>query len=189
MQLKNITIQVPLDVRQHSSSHILCIRGPPWKDALLVVTYFATNYIAHAATVKSTPGEGAISMAFNTFMALCFPMFGLLRALNAIARGARFGGSELRNACRAGALCMVVRGLEWRPEPGDTLGAVLVEEPVPDEENRLTTYIINAKLVNYFPTHAREDASAWAYFDTIGSRAYVDTDLTRIHGTYSLSKG
>jgi hypothetical protein len=189
MQFKNLTIEVPLSATQHGNSRIFCIRGSPWKDALSVVTFFTTSYIAHAATVKSTPGEGTISMAFNTFIALCFPMFGLLRALNAIARGARFGGSELRNACRAGALCMVVRNSEWRPEPGDTLEAVLADNSQPGEENNVTADIIDAKMINYFPTHAREDSSAWAYFDTIGSRAYVDPDLTRIHGTYSLSKG
>ncbi|KAH7061930.1 hypothetical protein BKA63DRAFT_366591, partial [Paraphoma chrysanthemicola] len=187
--MKNLTIEVPLSATQHGSNRIFCTRGPPWKDALSVVTFFATSYIAHAATVKSTPGEGTISMVFNTFMALCFPMFGLLRALNAIARGARFGGSELRNACRAGALCMVVRNPEWRPKPGDTLAAVIEEKSQSDEENNVTADVIDAKMVNYFPTYAREDSSAWAYFDTIGSRAYVDPDLTRIHGTYYLSKG
>ncbi|KAF2877749.1 hypothetical protein BDV95DRAFT_588785 [Massariosphaeria phaeospora] len=189
MQLKNMTIEVPLGAIQHGNSRTFCIQGPLWKDALSVVTFFATSYIAHAAAVESTPGEGIISTAFNTFLALCFPMFGLLRALNAIARGARFGGSELKNACRAGALCMVVRSPEWRPEPGDTIAEVLVEKSQSDEESSVTAEIIDAKMINYFPTHAREDSSAWAYFDTIGSRAYVDPDLTRIHGTYSLSKG
>ena len=184
MQLKNLTIEVPLSATQHSNSRTFCTRGPPWKDALSVVTFFTTNYIAHAATVKSAPGEGTLSMAFNTFIALCFPMFGLLRALNAIARGARFGGSELRNAGRAGALCTVVRNPEWRPEPGDVFTAALVEKSQPDGENSVTADIIDAKLINYFPTYAQEDSSAWAYFDTIGSRAYVDPDLTRIHGTY-----
>ncbi|EUC40753.1 hypothetical protein COCMIDRAFT_107939, partial [Bipolaris oryzae ATCC 44560] len=189
MQLKNLTIEVPLSATQHGSSRIFCVRGPPWRDTLLVITFFATSYIAHAATVKSTPGEGTVSIAFNTFMALCFPMFGLLRALNAIARGARFGGSELKNACRAGALCMVVRNPEWRPSPGDTLAAVLEQRSQSDEESNVTSDIIDAKMVNYFPTYAREDSSAWAYFDTIGSRAYVDPDLIRIHGTYFLSEG
>ncbi|OCK75488.1 hypothetical protein K432DRAFT_408980 [Lepidopterella palustris CBS 459.81] len=120
-------------------------------------------------------------------------MFGLLRALNAIARGARFGCSELKNACRAGALCMVVRSLDWSPDPGQQLGATIVEDEASEEECGSTTEAhngsIDAKMINYFPPYAREDSSAWAYFDTIGSRAYAHPDLTRIHGTYFLSKG
>jgi len=191
--LTDLTIQVPLSATQHNNSHTLCIRGPPWKGALTVVTFFATNYVAHAATVKSSPGEGTITTAFMTLLALCFPMFGLLRALNAIARKARFGGSELRNACRAGALCMVVRGPDWRPDPGTELEAVLVEQILPEQEMNDNVEDRNipkgARMVNYFPSYAREDSSAWAYFDTIGSRAYVDPDLTRIHGSYHLSPG
>jgi hypothetical protein len=191
--LTDLTIQVPLSATQHNNSHTLCIRGPPWKDALTVVTFFATNFVAHAATVKSSPGEGTITTAFMTLLALCFPMFGLLRALNAIARRARFGGSELKNACRAGALCMVVRGPDWRPDPGTELEAVLVEQILPEQGNNDNVEdreIPNgARMVNYFPSYAREDSSAWAYFDTIGSRAYVDLDLARIHGSYQLSAG
>jgi hypothetical protein len=191
--LMNLTIQVPPGATQHNNPHTLCIRGPPWKDVLSVITFFATNYIAHAATVKSTPGEGAVVTVCNIFLALCFPMFGLLRALNAIARGARFGGSELKNACRAGALCMVVRSPDWRPDPGQQLEATIIEDEVSEEERGYTMEThsdpIDAKMINYFPPYAREDSSAWAYFDTIGSRAYVHPDLTRIHGTYFLSKG
>jgi hypothetical protein len=83
---------------------------------------------------------------------------------------------------------MVVRNPEWRPKPGDTLAAVFEARSQPDGENNVTAEIIHTKMIDYFPTHAREDSSAWAYFDTIGSRAYVDLDLIRIHGTYFPSK-
>lgn len=52
----NITIQVPSGIEQHGNDRILCVHGSPWKNALTVITSLATNYIAHAATVKSTPG-------------------------------------------------------------------------------------------------------------------------------------
>lgn len=159
-----------------------------------VLTFLATNYVAHAATVKSSPGEGAIAVAMNTVLALCFPMFGLLRAINAIARRSRFGGSELKNACRAGALCMVVRSPEWRPEVGEEVEAIVVEEIKPEEENMheledRTTGTSEAEIINYLPSYAREGSSAWAYFDSIGARAHVDLDNTRIHGSYKLSPG
>lgn len=88
---------------------------------------------------------------------------------------------------------MVVRSPDWRPDPGQQVEAVIVEDEASEEERGYTTGAhsdpINAKMINYFPPYAREDSSAWAYFDTIGSRAYVDPDLTRIHGTYLLPKG
>jgi hypothetical protein len=94
--LTNITIQVPDGATQHGNPRILCVHGPAWKDYLMVTTFFATNYIAHAATVKTTPGDGLFLTIYNIILALFFPMSGLLRALNAIARMARFGGSELK---------------------------------------------------------------------------------------------
>lgn len=132
---------------------------------MIVLTFLATNFIAHAATVKSTPGEGAVATALNTLLALCFPMFGLLRAINAIARKARFGGSELKNACRAGALCMVVRSPEWRPEPGQEVEAVIVKDITPEPTSLITDESqrsddTEAKMINYLPSYAREDSSA-----------------------------
>lgn len=189
----NLTIQAPLSTTQHNNSHTICVRGPPWKDGLNVVTFFATNYVAHAATAKSSPGEGTMTTAAMTLLALCFPMFGFLRALNAIVRRARFGSSELENACRAGALCMVVRGPDWRPEPGTGLDAVLVEYTLRDQELNNNpengNVPVEAEMISYIPSYAREDSRIWAYFDTIGSRAYVDSNFTRIHGSYHLSQG
>ena len=188
----NLTIQVPPGATQHGDPNILCILGPPWKNGLLVISFLATNYVAHAATVKSTPGEGTAATVCNFFLALCFPTFGLMRALNAIARGARFGGSEIKNACRAGALCMVVRSPDWRPHRGQQLEAIVAEDDEPEEQrNDMEVHYasMDADMINYFPPYAREDSSAWAFFDTIGARAYVDTGLVRVHGTYSLPEG
>ncbi|KAF9692073.1 hypothetical protein EKO04_010007 [Ascochyta lentis] len=88
---------------------------------------------------------------------------------------------------------MVVRDPGWRPDLGAKLEAVLEEHTPPEQEldNNLEENCTpnHAKMINYFPSYAREDSSVWAYFDTIGSRAYVDLDLTRIHGSYHLAKG
>lgn len=193
MPFTNLTIQVPPGATQHNNPYTLCIRGPPWKSTFYVITFFAANYISHAATVKSSPGEGPIITVCNIILALCFPMFGLLRALNSIARGARFGGSELKNACRAGALCMVVRGSDWMPDTGQVIEAVVAEDEIPGEDpgagSGSRSDPVDTNIINYFPPYAREDSSAWAYFDTIGSRAYADPQLTRIHGTYNLPRG
>jgi len=107
--LTNLTIQVPPDAILTDNGRVLCVPGSLWKDALLIITFYATNYLAHAATVKSSPGDTAKVTACNVILAVLYPMSGLMRALKAIFRLARFSKSELDMACKAGALCMVVR--------------------------------------------------------------------------------
>jgi hypothetical protein len=58
-------------------------------------------------------------------LALLFPTSGLMRGLNAIARCVKLGESKLDKACRAGALCVVVRNSTWRPRTNDSLQVVL----------------------------------------------------------------
>ncbi|KAK5110772.1 hypothetical protein LTR85_000734 [Meristemomyces frigidus] len=192
---KNLTVQMPPSATLLDNRRVLCVAGSPWKEALLVVVFFATNYFAHAATVKSTPGDTTTITVRNIVLAVVFPMSGLMRALNAIARMARFGASEIENACRAGALCMVVRSSDWTPKEGDAVKATVVkykQQDMPDNEegdDDVTAEGTMANLVTYLPGCAREDTSSWAFFDTIGSRAFVDKNLTRIHGSFWLPQG
>ncbi|KAK6435155.1 hypothetical protein LTR95_008659 [Oleoguttula sp. CCFEE 5521] len=194
-RLANLTIQIPPGTTLSNDGRVLCTSGNAWKEALLVFTFFATNYLAHAATIKSTPGDTTTITACNMCLAILFPMSGLMRALNAIARFARFGESEIENACRAGALCMVVRSPEWMPEDNETFDATVSSHPAAaaargtGDDNGQSVRGSNAKLVLYLPRHAREDTSSWLYFDTVGSRAFVDTNFSRIHGTFFLPYG
>lgn len=115
------TIEVPNGTTQHGNSRIL---SPPttW---ISIAKFFLGNFVAHIATVKSVPGEKLPVTACNLILAFLFPTSGLMRGLNAIARGARFGKTELDKACRAGALCVVVRNSAWRPRTSDSLQVVL----------------------------------------------------------------
>jgi hypothetical protein len=117
--LTNSTVVVPLSSTcPATSSH---------KTIIYIITFFATNYLAHAATVKSTPGDSSLVKAFNILLALLFPASGLVRGLNAIARRAYAGASELDKACKAGALIMVTRDHGWKPLEGQELDVVVVE--------------------------------------------------------------
>jgi hypothetical protein len=116
--------------------NLLC--GPPqWYN---IVIFFLGNYFAHAATVKSYPGEQTLSILIATATALLIPTFGLIRGINSIARNAKFKRKDFwraawrspdyQTAAAAGAFCMVVRKKSWKPYPGDKLSNVILRDKV-----------------------------------------------------------
>ncbi|TGO43190.1 hypothetical protein BHYA_0003g01460 [Botrytis hyacinthi] len=197
--LTNITIKVPNSTTQHGNEHILClpITKNYWPSVAAVIISFATNYLAHAATVKSSPGDDSLLQGCNALLALFFPMSGLLRALNAIVRLPILARNELEKACRAGALCMVVRARHWRPKPGQKISVGVVLEDDRDAENtdpegqfgHDSSQPIKANMITYLPSYAREQSSAWLYFDSVWARSRVNLRLSRVHGTYDLPEG
>jgi hypothetical protein len=178
--LKNITILVPNGTTQHGNERILClpITSHYWPSISAVIIFFAANFLAHAATVKSSPGDATHVQACNAFLALLFPMSGLLRALNALLRYSRAAQTELYKACNAGALCMVVRDRHWRPEDSADLRIGVVCRSQEEEgEEADETKPIDAELITYLPTHARERPSRWVHFDSVWAQSYVDPGL------------
>lgn len=116
--MMNITISVPQGTSNHGDPDILCV---PSKSTDILL-FFAVNYLAHAVTVKSRPGEKLHNNAFFIALALIYPYSGLLRGMEAIARRAAwFRGNELQRAARAGALCVVVRNRKWLPLDGQII--------------------------------------------------------------------
>ena len=123
---ENITITVPQGTRlQGSDLQILCTPST-WTD---VAKFLLVNYVAHAATLKSLPGESTLSVLKNSVCSLLFPISGVRRGVNAIYQRAIFAKTPLEAAAKAGALCMVVRTLEWKPEHGDVVRIFAIEEP------------------------------------------------------------
>ncbi|TIA80710.1 hypothetical protein D6C76_03061 [Aureobasidium pullulans] len=185
--LINITILVPNGTTQHGNERLLClpITSGYWPSISSVIIFFAANYLAHAATVKSSPGDATLVQACNAFLALMFPMSGLLRALNAMFRYSRSAKTALEKACNAGALCMVVRDRHWQPErPSDVRVRVVHRfEEVHDEPH------IYADWTTYLPSYAREKPSSWVHFDSVWAQSYVNPRLKRIHGTFALPEG
>ena len=119
---QNFTLQVPDGTTNHGDPRLLCTRSK-WSD---VATFFLANFVAHAATVKSDPGQPMLGWILSMLLALIFPTAGVFRGLDAIRRSAIIGGSPLQKARKAGALCEVVRVQGWEPRsgPGDVVQRV-----------------------------------------------------------------
>lgn len=130
--LNNITISVPPGTTDHGDPQVLCLPAQ-WIDVLI---FFLANYVAHAATLKSIPGEPSNDVIRNTLLALVLPGLGMARAMRAIFRRARFrdgckgkgAAVQLQRAAQAGALLMLIRSPVWRPLPGDEVRDVEFEE-------------------------------------------------------------
>ena len=123
---ENITITVPKGSRlQGSDLQVLCTPSK-WTD---VAKFLLANYVAHAVTVKSVPGESFISVLKNVVCSLLFPVSGVKRGVDAIYQRAILAKTPLDAAARAGALCMVVRSREWRPERDDVVRILDVRGP------------------------------------------------------------
>lgn len=84
----------------------LVCRSVYWVD---IIRFLFFNYVLHAATVLSSPGDGIVLGVIHRVVALFVPLFGTLRALAAIHRYARGESNPLEVALRARALCMVQR--------------------------------------------------------------------------------
>ena len=121
--LRNVTFTVPEGTRDHGNPRLLCTPAK-WTN---VATFLLANFVAHAVTVKTQPGEPVISIFAALVYAFCFPGFGTVRGLDAIFRHAITGSSPLQMAKKAGALCQVVRSSDWKPWPGD----IVRGEPIP----------------------------------------------------------
>ncbi|KAJ7160446.1 hypothetical protein C8R46DRAFT_369650 [Mycena filopes] len=117
----NVTISVPDTTITHGD-RTLCT-PMPIQD---ILSFFLANYIAHAVTVKSYPGESRRATLQSFLAALVMPASGLVRGLDAIARHAIFTKGKLDRAAQAGALCMVVRNKDWRPQRTD--GAPVIRD-------------------------------------------------------------
>ena len=129
---QNSTIPVPEGTTNHGNPNLLCTRST-WSN---IATFFLANYMAHAATVKSDPGQPVLVGFWSMLLALTLPTFGASKGLDAVRRCAIFGGSPLQKAKRAGALCEVVRTRDWKPQPG--LGGLVQSvrfKPTRDEHN------------------------------------------------------
>jgi hypothetical protein len=86
---------------------------------LPILQFVITNYIAHAFTIRFSPGYSAFYTIMFSLKALIFPCFGLLTACRTMELLALREHDPLKRALEAGALCTVARTKEWKPEEGD----------------------------------------------------------------------
>lgn len=115
--LTNITITVAEGTTNHRDPRLLC-RPTRWTD---IMVFYLGNYIVHAATTTSLPGESPCDRLVAICCALLFPSSSVVRAMNAILSHPVSGKHDLETAARAGALCTVIRnanaGTHSRPLP------------------------------------------------------------------------
>ena len=121
----NSTVEVPSGTSNHGNPHLLCL-PTQWAD---IAAFYVGNFIAHAATVKSYPGESGFDRFQNAALSLFFPTWGIIRGLNMIMRHSVFHrNNKLEAAARTGALCMVVRlAEEWKPKSGDVIRNAILQ--------------------------------------------------------------
>ena len=122
--VRNVTVAVPEGATDHGDPRLLCTPST-WTD---VATFILANFIAHAETVKSKPGEPLVSLLSARVSALLIPSSGMLRGFEAIFQHAMTGSSRLQRAKKSGALCQVVRTPGWKPQSGDIFRDVRVVE-------------------------------------------------------------
>jgi len=70
---QNITIEVPPGTSNHGDPHLLCT---PTR-TVDVASFFLLNYVAHAVTVRPSPGEHLIPSVKLILFALVFPTSGI----------------------------------------------------------------------------------------------------------------
>jgi hypothetical protein len=102
-------------------SNVVCV-PVTWLDVLM---FMFINYVLHAITVKSLPGETASATAFYHCISLLFPFTGAWRGLRGIKLAAIFGEDDLHRAARAGALCIVARSSNWKAKQGDEISGCI----------------------------------------------------------------
>ena len=111
----NITVPAPEGFLNHGRNDLFCV-PIKWYNILI---FFFTNYITHAATVKSRPGQKFRHAARDFIFALEFPYSGLLRVLSALFEFSR-RKHALTKAYHAGAL-WVVEEYDFRNRAEDSL--------------------------------------------------------------------
>lgn len=121
---KQINVTVPDNAFQHDDPHVVCLPTRWYK----FVVFYLVNYVAHAATVKSIPGEQLPSIVFNIVSALFFPYYGISRGLEAVIRGGAFYSDQLIRAAQSGALCTVIRTDTWEPRANQTVKGLSTSE-------------------------------------------------------------
>ena len=108
----------PLPIRLEKGTTVCTNAG--WDDILL---FLLVNYLAHAATAVSFPGESTWELNTRRLDSLLVPYIGLMFALRKIQWFLVLEKDPLKRACRAEALCQIVRTKEWRPKEGSIVFA------------------------------------------------------------------
>lgn len=122
----NLTVSVPEGSSNHGDPNLICT-PPKWYDYIL---FFFTNYLAHAATIVSVPGQSVTETICVGVAALLAPSSGIMRAMEVFIRRPVFRSrNPMEQAAAAMALCMVVKTNWVADEYGGAIEINTTEHP------------------------------------------------------------
>ena len=113
-----------------SSDGQLYCEKTTWYD---ICWFFFTNYLLHALSVRSLPGENVYTSTSFKLCCLLVPYTGVRRGLSLISRASSLTKDDLQAAARAGALCMVIRKPDWRPLDGQIVHGCQVKDSAEEQ--------------------------------------------------------
>ncbi|UKZ88256.1 uncharacterized protein TrAFT101_004016 [Trichoderma asperellum] len=115
--LTNGTEFLPPGAFTHGDPDLICV-PTQWYD---IAIFIVGNYIAHAATVVTVPGQSTTWTVLHIVYATLFPVTGFIMGLRTILRLALLGKTDLHKAARAGALIKVVRKGDYKSSSGEAI--------------------------------------------------------------------
>ncbi|KDR76181.1 hypothetical protein GALMADRAFT_225856 [Galerina marginata CBS 339.88] len=124
---------LPEGATNHGDPKLICTSAS-W---FTVASFILANYVAHAATTHTFPGERLQHQLMAMLTSMMYPGAGVVRGLTGIARGilALRGRTELQVAAAAGALCMLIRTEDWTPFPQCSVRGVNNYSSNPDDRD------------------------------------------------------
>ena len=113
-----------------------------WYD---ICWFFFTNYLLHALSVRSLPGENVYASTTFKLCCLLVPYTGVRRGLSLISRASSLIKDDLQAAARAGALCMVIRKPDWRPQDGQVVHGCQIKDSAEEQAPERDLASLNEK--------------------------------------------
>uniref|UniRef100_A0A093VFF9 Uncharacterized protein n=1 Tax=Talaromyces marneffei PM1 TaxID=1077442 RepID=A0A093VFF9_TALMA len=193
------TVTLPPGVTYDPNTNVWCT-PTTWID---VASFFLGNYISHAATVISFPGEPVSITIVNMVLAIFLPSSGAGRGLLAMVRHAAFYKDPIQQALRSRALCMVVRSQDWKPISGETLRSLsfLSKELRDDDDDEYEAYKMMSKNKDKIKQYAEElkahrdpielrvESPLWLQIGASSTRLEIVGHNYQVFGTYKLPDG
>lgn len=118
--------------KENDGTEVWC-QPAQWYD---ILWFIFTNFVLHALSVRSLPGERSFTSIVFKFCCFLVPYTGVRRGLCLILRASNFASNDLQSAARANALCMVIRSPAWRPKDGQIVEGCTIEKHVPSGEKK-----------------------------------------------------
>ncbi|KAL9610932.1 MAG: hypothetical protein Q9167_004410 [Letrouitia subvulpina] len=149
-----------------NGSRVYCEKTK-WYD---VLWFIFSNYLLHALSVRSLPGENFVSSTVFKLCCFLIPFTGIRRGLGLILRATNLAPNDLQAAARANALCMVIRTPEWRPKEGEVIQGCQV-----DNVGTSTTALAQESGIADLEKQLESNSSAFDASQTLGTSFAVAT--------------